>query len=460
MADLPASRSDIRQSANHIYRWWTQQLWECIPAAVRGRMVQSRRPAMWSAAADRFWPAGGALDQGKPFSHSSMAQSGGTVALVVGESNGFRREIELPLAVESRISEVLSYELDRLTPLRASELHYDYVLKRRNAAESTCTVELIAVPRRRLAPVMEGAAKKNLKVTRVLLSPQDVDTSVDLLRHAPDREQRVAGGPKWINVALVGICVSLALALVAIPLWQKRQYVIELQPVEVAAKADAEVASALQQQLDKQLADYNLPLARKHGSPLAVQVLDDLSKRLPEDTWAQVIEIRTVPNQKAKEVVVQGETGSGAKLLQYFQESPLLKEAAFKTAMTRVAPTAERFHVTAELVTGGMPKQLLLAEADTAVTLPLQVAPSAPAGAPSASSKAGSAVAASAPSSVTTVAAPTLSTPGPVAVPAPTSANPALPPPIPSGPLRRAGAATQSASEPSPAPPVASDKKP
>ncbi len=380
MAEASLNRPSFQQSVGHIASWWRQQLWECVPAAWRARLTQSRRPAMLSLADDRFWAAGAPLDQHKPFAHSAMAQSGGDVALVIGESNGFRREVELPLAVEDKLAQVLSYELDRLTPLRASELYYDFRVKNRDTGSGMCTVELAAVPRARVAPLLEAAGKKSLTISRLLLAPADVDTGIDLLAHTSERNAQATSRSGWVNLALAGLCGLLIAALIALPLWQKRQYVIELQPIETAQKAEAEAASVLQKQLEKQVNDYNLPLSRKHGSPLVVQVLEDLTKRLPDDTWAQTLEIKTIPNQKSREVIVQGETGSGGKILQIVQESPLLKDPAFKATMTRVAPTAERFHIAGELVAAAAPKQLLLSDVNTLMTVPMT--PAAPAGAP------------------------------------------------------------------------------
>lgn len=370
----------VQQSAGHFLAWWQQQLWECIPESLRQRWIQSRRPAMLSLSDDRFWLAGAPLDQYKPFAHSAMAQNGGQVALVVGENNGFRRDLELPLAVESKLAQVLSYELDRLTPLRASDLYYGFRVKDRDTTAGICTVELTAVPRARVAPLLETAKQKNLTVSRLLLASRDVDTGIDMLANTPERNEQAASSSGWINQALFALCLVLAAALIAVPLWQKRQYVIELQPIETSAKADAEAASVLQRQLEKQVNDYNLPLARKHGAPLVVQVLEDLTKRLPDDTWAQSLEIKAIPNQKGREVVIQGETGSGGKILQIVQESPLLKDPAFKATMTRVAPTSERFHIAGELVPAVAPKPLLLSDANALMTVPMT--PAAPAGAP------------------------------------------------------------------------------
>ncbi|HNY48531.1 MAG TPA: hypothetical protein PKN64_16360, partial [Casimicrobium sp.] len=307
----------------------------------------------------------------------------------------------------------------------------------------TCRVELVAAPKTRVAPLLDAAAKRNINVSRLLLSPADADTPLDLLSPSRALAGEGATNRNWINWALAGLCAALALALVIFPLWQMRQQVIDLQPIEAKAKSDAEASSILQRQLEKQIGEYNLPLSRKHASPLAIQVLEELSRRLPEDTWVQTLEIHAVPNQKTREVVLQGETGSGGKIMQILQESALLKDPTFKSTMTRVAPNAERFHIAAELVTAQMPKAMLLSDASGVVT----VSPSPVAGAPvSAAPKAAattspapavvtapqtSAPAVGAPTSVAPTATATTEPKRPVATP---GAQPATTPPMPVSP--------------------------
>ncbi|MBL8308886.1 MAG: hypothetical protein JNL19_00545 [Burkholderiales bacterium] len=382
MADLPNASATLGQSATQFLHWWKQHLWECVPAGLRNALTQSQRPAMWSGANDHVWARGAAITDNKPYLQSSLAQSGGPVALVVGESNGFRRSVVLPLNVEPQLQQVLGYEVDRLTPLRANDVYYDIRVRQRDTQAGTLTAELVAVPKSRVAPMLELATKRNLTVDRVVLAPEDIDTGLNLL--ASSRRVDEATGPRygWVNPALMALCAGLALAVVAWPLWEMRQEIIALQPVEATAKRDAETASVLQRQLERQIGEYNLPLARKHGAPLVVQLLDDLSKRLPEDTWAQTLEVKPVPNQKSKEVIIQGETGSGGKILQLVQESPLIKDPTFKATMTRVAPTAERFHIAGELIVADLPKPLQLSDAAAVTTV--QVAPAPAAGAPAA----------------------------------------------------------------------------
>lgn len=430
MADVGLSQSAASQQWSQFLGWWKAQLWQCIPAGWRARTIQARRPAMWAPATDQVWAPGASALESQMFTRSALAQRGGPATLVAGDSNGFRRIVELPIAVSGRLQQVLSFELDRLTPLRASDLYYDFRVLDRNAAAGNCRVEVVAVPRARVALWLADAQQRNVEVTRLLLSPTDVDSSLNLL--TASQAEVVPSRYRWLNTALLALCALLAIALIAFPLWQMRQQVIDLLPVEATARADAQAASILQGQLEKQIGEYNLPLARKHGAPLVVQVIDDLTKRLPDDTWAQSFEIKSTPNQKdqkdkVREVIVQGETGSGGKILQMFQESPLLKDPVFKATMTRVAPNAERFHISGELVAAEMPKSLLLSDPSAVMTVSggsvVPVAPAAPAGAPS-SAKATPAAAVSGTPAAATTAQPTVTTPS---APPPATASPNAP---------------------------------
>ena len=412
MADSYASQSSASQHWGQFLAWWKQQLWECIPASLRTRLIQARRPAMWAPATDQVWAPGASALDSQMFTRSALAQRGGTAALVAGDSNGFRRIVELPIAVSGRLQQVLGFELDRLTPLRASELYYDFRVIDHNAATGNCRVEVVAVPRARVAPWLADAHQRNVEITRIVLSPKDIDSPLNLLA-ASRTETETPLRYRWLNSALLALCAALAVALVAFPLWQMRQKVIDLLPIEATAKTEAAAASILQRQLEKQIGEYNLPLARKHGAPLVVQVIDDITKRLPDDTWAQSFEIKTAPNQKTREVIVQGETGSGGKILQLFQESPLLKDPVFKATMVRMTnPNSERFHISGEMVAAELPKQLLLSDASAVMTVPgvPVVVPVSPAGAPTStvSTKA---------AAVPPTAAPPVLAPGAVLVP-------------------------------------------
>jgi general secretion pathway protein L len=372
-------------SAAQFLSWWRQHLWECVPDSLRQRANRAMRPAMVSISDGLAWPARAELRHSVQLSASPLLSGDKSaakpVALVIGERNGFRRDVALPLTVEPRLDQVLLYELDRLTPLKPSDLYYDFRVKRRDNANGVCIVEVVAAPKSRVNAMIAEVESRGGNVGRLLLSANDVDNGIDMMR-ASSKPYENAAKNNWLTPLLLAICAALVASIIVYPIFKKRQYVIALQPAETSARAEAETATVIQRQLEKQVSDYNFLLKRKHSLPITVQVLEDIGKRLPDDTWAQSFEIKPQPNAKIREVIVQGETGSGAKLLQLVQESPLLKDPTLKAAMTRVAPNAERFHFAGELVAVAAPGGLSLADVTTPMSLPMQVTPDGAAGAP------------------------------------------------------------------------------
>lgn len=373
------SDSSLRPGQGRLFLdWWVEHLGRGLPAALAADRRGAVRSARVSVTQDRYWAAGAKDAEGRPL---SAAPASGAVALLLDDANGFRRRVTLPIAVHRSVRQVLSHDLDRLTPLRANDLYFDAHVVSRDWKAGTCVAELVAAPRARVKQQIEAVETRGLTVERVVLRADDLATEVNLL----PAEARVDAGRRRgriVTGALLIACLVLAVALAAFPVWQARERVIALQAAEAHARIDAEQTSVLQRQVEKQLGEYNFLLQRKHSTPLVAQLLDDLTKRLPDDTWVQTLEIKSNPQTKAREVIVQGETGSGARIVQIVQESPLIKEPALKAAMTRLAPNAERFHIGGELALAELPEKVKPTEATSAVTVPLAPAPAA--GAPTA----------------------------------------------------------------------------
>ena len=75
-----------------------------------------------------------------------------------------------------------------------------------------------------------------------------------------------------------GPVASVALAAIAIPLWQKRDYVITLNALTNDARAQAGGVEALRTELENKVGDCNLRAGRKLLTPSAFRVVDDVSR--------------------------------------------------------------------------------------------------------------------------------------------------------------------------------------
>jgi general secretion pathway protein L len=156
---------------------------------------------------------------------------------------------------------------------------------------------------------------------------------------------------RWAPWALLA---ALALGALVLPVYQKRAQVIELLPQVNIAAQQAQAADNLHQQLERAQNEYNFLLQKRYAAPTTLQLLNEVTRILPDDTWLQNFELRTTA--KGKELQLQGETGVAGKMIELFEQSPLLTNASFKSPVTQ-APGSQgsRFHLGIDVKEGAPP---------------------------------------------------------------------------------------------------------
>src|SRR4029453_17452254 len=192
---------------------------------------------------------------------------------------------------------------------------------------------------------------------------------------------------RWQFGLPLGLVGSVALAAIAIPLWQKRDYVITLNALANDARAQAGVSEALRAELENKVGDYNFALERKSSSPSAFRVVDEVSRVLPDDTWLTQFEMKSLAKGKEtqREILVRGETANAGRLVQLVEESTLFAQTAPRSPTTKIQPgPGEIFDLGAQLKPLPAPVQVALLAADK-TTEPVTVQPPAAPASPGAS---------------------------------------------------------------------------
>jgi general secretion pathway protein L len=179
-----------------------------------------------------------------------------------------------------------------------------------------------------------------------------------------------------------------------LPIWQKRETVIALMPIVERAKAEAETTDKLARGLDRQVADYNFVLGRRHATPPVLAYIEELSRVLPDNTWVQQLDIKALA--KSHEVTIVGESASASKLIEILEQAKGVQNATPRGSITRGSvPGVERFSIVAEAKNRPLPEpQPALAAAApgapapnapaTPAAAPVPAAPAAPVAAPAA----------------------------------------------------------------------------
>jgi general secretion pathway protein L len=94
--------------------------------------------------------------------------------------------------------------------------------------------------------------------------------------------------------------------------------------------------------LEETAAAANFLAVEKSRQPSMVLLLDDLTRRLPDDTWLERL------NFSRGEVSLNGQSSQAAKLLDILQDSTLLRSAALSGPIQPDARSGkDRFNITA-----------------------------------------------------------------------------------------------------------------
>ena len=247
------------------------------------------------------------LRTGEAFDEPSAAQADLPHWLLLPASAGLRRRLMLPAAAGERLREVMGFEMDRQTPFTADAVAYDARVLRRGG-DGQVEAELVVVPKSTL-----DARIAQLGPLGGTLAGVDIEgdagepLGVNLLPRA-QRGRRRDRALAW-NIVLAALAL-LATALMLAQLLHNRQLAL----AELEARVDAEAVRARAVSLQRQqLVDLVEGRAHVEGvrtqRPAAIEVLDELARRLPDNTWLDKL---AVDNDR---VLLIGRSGEASALV-------------------------------------------------------------------------------------------------------------------------------------------------
>ncbi len=390
-------------------QWWAEQLWSFVPAGARASVERRRaRPVLaFDGNVATLWrpqvngrlhlveaariPLDGAeatvIAAGRT-AFATLARQGAAAAQVIvalPPRAVLRKSLTLPAAIEDDLRPALAYDLDRHTPFKGDELYFDAAVVDRDVARNALSVELVAARRTLVDPMLRHAQNFGAQVIAVVAEPPEraATSRVNLL--PDDRRVTTPSWARWQVALPTALLVVLALTALILPLWQKRQEAIALINIAEAARHRAEASDALRSELERKIGDYNFALQRKYAYPGTVQVLDDVTRILPDDTWLTQLEFHTGRGKAAtRDIVLRGESANAGRLVALLQDSKLFTQAAPRSPTTKIQPgPGEIFDVGAQIVASRAPEARPLDMTGRAVA-PVRVLPAPAPGRPAA----------------------------------------------------------------------------
>ena len=351
------------QSLSRFLRWWQSELAAVLPTRFRqwwagtDRLafvrLDTARLTVLQETENTLTPIADVdLATGDTASHraavnkamASAKLQGTSTLVLLAPGSVFTQRVNLPLAVEENLRASLVFEMDRLTPFRADQVYFDYSVAARESTTRQLQVELTVVRRNVVDEALARAATFGVMAAGATTSELQGSRSERLVLGPDVMQTHRDVGRRQMRMVFLALTVVLLLVWIGLPLWQKREAVIALQEPLAQAKAAAGEVANLRDELDRGVAAYNWLPQRKWDRASALLVLDELSRRLGNETYATVLEFD--PNG----IQMQGESGAAPALVETLENSPMFKDVTFKAQLTKIQGTGnDRFQLAATL---------------------------------------------------------------------------------------------------------------
>jgi general secretion pathway protein L len=355
------------------FRWWGGELASLIPAGWRSRMV-APVPRLWLLATDdqgalEVWRGDDAperLDVFKAGEDASLLRTRWQ-----NHYNGFRdgppevilllppdivleTPVDLPLALESNLDQALGYQLDQLTPFRADQVWHDFRVIDREADTGRLKVDLRLVPQTRLERLMQRVDAIGIRLHGIdsarIDGERETLTGHEGFNLLPEDQRQVFVNRRArLNWAL-GLGLVLVLAVVmAQSLWLHERSNAQLRADLDSLRAEAEQVMALQRELDDALAAANFLAEHRLGQPVMMNVIDEVTRVLPNDMWLQQMQVRD------GELIMSGMANGSQRLIELVNDSYLFSDTEFRGSVS-IDPNSgqERFNVRATVTPWGL----------------------------------------------------------------------------------------------------------
>lgn len=337
---------------NAFLRWWGEGLLACLPPSVSEFLRSSPPKTVLEVHDDQvsvLQEQNGkvqALGQYplERLTKSNVLNKGSSkltsqLILRIPGHKGLTKTIVLPLAAEANLRQVIGFEMDRLTPFSVEKVYYAVHVLSRELADKRLHVRFTALPRLQVDDLL-----KRLGAVGLLPDVVDVvggDPDINLL--PPEKRPRRNRLAQHIGSILLILFVSLILALALLPLWQKQRVISdELMPKINVAQQQAEEVMVLRTELENSLESSQFLLQKRQQIPLVIDVIDELSRILPDGTWVERLEI------KDSEIQIRGQSSKAPSLIGLVEASELFHNATFGSPITADRRTGkDRFYLSA-----------------------------------------------------------------------------------------------------------------
>lgn len=253
------------------------------------------------------------------------------------------RRLDLPLDAEGTLRQAIAFQIDGLTPFKRDEVCFGHRVDRRDHGAGLLSVSLAVVPREKVAGPIAQAAVHGLAVKAIEAASDGAPIPIPL---AEPQAQTAAGrGTARLFVLLAGLAAMLVGVAVYLPIQRLERRIADLNGAVERARDNALATQRLREKLTSLGETGRFFADRKAPGTLAVDVLGELTRRLPDSAWLTEFQAGD------KQVLISGFAANASSLLGTLEASAMFANTKFRSPVTREGKdNIERFELSSDIV--------------------------------------------------------------------------------------------------------------
>lgn len=269
------------------------------------------------------------------------------IILRLASEDALVKTLNLPLAAQSNIAQVVRYELDRYSPFKAEQVYFATRVERIDSETAQLCVQLLLSPKKILETLYNDC--KTLGITSSIVEVENAPNDLQNLHSAynllPSHLQpKIENTARFLTGGLLTLLFLLSFSSFILPVWLEYQGVQELEAKIAKIEKEVKAVKNLQAEMDTLREETQLLINEKTATPPVVAILNEISALMKDDSWLAYLQYSD------GQIQLQGESQAASNLLADLEASDYFANVSFASPVTQdKASGLERFQITAKV---------------------------------------------------------------------------------------------------------------
>lgn len=343
---MPETLSSAKRVIRSAFAWWLSELQATVPDRLQSAWHRRRTRAFLTYRNGEIRNLGpGGDDVVLRCKLASGRQRPRQATLRLRSDQALSTTLELPLAAQDHLQQLLCFEMDRLTPFHPNDVYFAHYITATDHERQLIAVAVHIAPASLVDDACKAAHRLGIEINRVELPRTDGGSAQAANLVAADPAKRRPPSRSSLVLALIAVVLGGG-ALLILTHWQSSN-ARALEQQVAAAKVEADESLALRQRLQMLIARQNLVVKRKIETPMIARLIAELTRLIPHQAYVTQLNIRDGV------IHVHGYAETASELIGALAQSDLLHEPQFRSPLTREPHSSlERFHISMQVGQG------------------------------------------------------------------------------------------------------------